>query len=149
MKIIVEQTDLEEPEVVIRGNPGDPRVAKLVAACNAAVGTGKLFLYRDGREYLYNFRDVAFFETNGNKAYGFVNGEAYETRHKLYELEELAYPFGFVQINKGVLVNVGQVRSVEAEFSGNYVAVLKQGKTRLTISRKYIKAFRHYVMEVY
>ena len=149
MRIVVEQAELEEPEVVIRGNSGDPRIAKLVGACNAALGTGKLFLYRDEREYLYNWRDVAYFEAGGSKVFGYVDGEAYETRHKLYELAELAYSYGFVQISKGILVNIGQVLSVEAEFSGNYIAVLKQGGKRLIISRKYIKTFRHYVMEVY
>lgn len=149
MKITVEQALVDEPEVVIRGDPGDPRVAKLLAACQAAAGTGKLFLYRDEREYPYDLRDIAYFEAGGSKVLAYIGGEAYETHCKLYELAQLAYPYGFVQISKGVVVNVAQVLSVEAEFSGNYIAVLKQSKKRLVISRKYIKSFRHYIMEVY
>ena len=68
--------------------------------------------------------------------------------HKLYELAGMGYRHGFVQINRSVLVNVRAVESVAAEFSGNYTAYLRDGKTRLTISRKYMKAFRNYVMEV-
>ena len=80
--------------------------------------------------------------------YARCGGEEYETRHKLYELCELFACKGFVQISKGVVANVDSIRSVEAEFSGNYTALLKDGKTRLTISRKYMKDFRNYVMEV-
>ena len=39
------------------------------------------------------------------------------------------------------------VRAVEAEFSGNYTALLRDGKTRLTISRSYMRDFRNYVLE--
>ena len=69
-----------------------------------------------------------------------------EARYKLYELADMLHGSGFIQISKGILVNVHEVQSVEPEFSGNYTAVLADRKT-LTISRKYFKAFREYVVK--
>ena len=49
MKITFEQTS-GEPEVIIRGAADDPLVQVLLSACrNAAGGTARLLLYRDGR----------------------------------------------------------------------------------------------------
>ena len=79
------------------------------------------------------------------KIIAFTKQGCMEARNKLYELAQTLYHSGFVQINKGTLLNVRQAQSVQSEFSGNYVVTLQDGKTRLTISRKYFKAFRTYV----
>ena len=63
------------------------------------------------------------------------------------QLAEGLYNKGFVQISKGVIVNSAAVTSVAAEFSGNYVVHLKD-QTNLSLSRKYVKQFRKYILEV-
>lgn len=145
MKLRLEPPVGEEPEVIVRGDPSDPRVHRLMAALTRAAGAGKLFLRREGKEFLYDLADVDYFEAGEGKVLAHAGGEILEARERLYELADTAP--GFVQISKGVLVNVDKVRSVEAEFSGNYVCALRDGKTRLTLSRKYVKAFKRYVME--
>ncbi len=148
MKISFEQAALPEPEVIIRGDLADPRISELAAAVQKAAGASRLFLYRDEREYPHDFSEISWFETMDNRTIAHLGSEQYEAKYKLYELAEMGYRHGFVQINKSMLVNVRAVESVAAEFSGNYTAYLRDGKTRLTISRKYVKAFRNYVMEV-
>lgn len=144
MKITLEQTE-GEPELIVRGNPADPRVQALLAQLGEKVPP-RLMLYRDGREYFFDAGDVAWFSAEGDRVTAHVNGECYEARARLYELAEQLRARSFVQISKGILVNVGAVRSVEAEFSGNYTARLRDGKTSLIISRFYMKAFRKFVM---
>ena len=81
-------------------------------------------------------------------ATGMPRQQAYEARQKLYALATLLRGRGFIQISKGVVANAHHIASVAAEFSGNYTAFLKDGKTQLTISRKYMKDFRNFIMEV-
>ena len=83
-----------------------------------------------------------------DRVYAYVEGQAYEARQKLYALATLLRGRGFIQISKGVVANAHHIASVAAEFSGNYTAFLKDGKTQLTISRKYMKDFRNFIMEV-
>ena len=147
MKISIEQASLSEPEVIIRGDLSDPRVRDLAAAVQKVAGVSRLFLYRDEREYPHDFSEISWFETMNDRTIAHLGQEQYEVKYKLYELAGMGYRHGFVQINRSVLVNVRAVESVAAEFSGNYTAYLRDGKTRLTISRKYMKAFRNYVME--
>ena len=68
--------------------------------------------------------------------------DRYDSKKKLYELNEMLSNTSFVQINKGTLVNIDYVKSVSAEFSGNYTVRLKNSKEILTISRKYFKEFK-------
>lgn len=149
MKITLEQAEIPVPEVHIRGDIASGEVQALLCALKGTGGTvGRLFLLKDEREYPVEPEEISFFEARENKVFADVNGDAYEARYKLYELRELLSGRGFVQIGKSVVVNVNRIHSVEAEFSGNLTARLKDGKTRLTVSRKYVKDFRKFVLEV-
>lgn len=146
MKIILEQGDIPELEVIIRGNLSDPQIPQLVASINRAGGMSKLFLYAEEREYICRAEEIDYFEASGDHVYAHQGQRRMEARYKLYELVEGLYDKGFVQISKGVVVNSAVVTSVAAEFSGNYVVHLKD-QTRLSLSRKYVKQFRKYILE--
>lgn len=153
MKLIWEQADLEQPEVVIRGRLEDKKTTNLIQTLQGLLeaerNVGKrIFLHKDGREFLWETADIQYFATENGRifAMGKEKGRL-ETKFKLYELAEMLGKQGFIQINKGTLVNIRFVAAVEAGFSGNYVAFLKDGKTKLEISRSYMKTFRKYVME--
>lgn len=147
IKILLEPLE-GEVEVVIRGRMDDPLVQKLLGAYRQVEQARRLFLYRDGRAFLCDYTEVDWFEARGGGVTAHMKGEELEAKCRLHELAEAAASRGFVQISKGLLVNVSQIRSVSAAFSGNYLAELKDGKTTLVISRKYVKSFRSYVMEV-
>lgn len=147
MKIILEQGESPELEVVIRGNLSDPQIPQLVASLNRAGGMSKLFLCAEEREYICRAEEIDYFEAAGDRVYAYQGPKRLETRYKLYELSEGLYDKGFVQISKGVVVNSAAVASVAAEFSGNYMVHLKDG-TRLSLSRKFVKQFRKYILEV-
>lgn len=145
MKLTLEPDDRHELEVILRGDLNDPQVSRIIAALNTAKVISRLFLYQGEKEYLCPVEDIRYFEANRNKIFAVTTQGRMETRHKLYELADMLHGSGFIQINKGMIVNVHAVQSVEAEFSGNYIATLTDGTTRLSISRKYFKAFRDFV----
>lgn len=149
MKITLEQADLTEPEIIIRGDISNPQVQNIVGLLNGKQSLQKMFFFKNEKEYLFDITDVIYFEADNNKVFAHIGSELYETRHKLYELEGIGRSKGFIRINKGIIVNINHVLSVEAEFSGNYILFLRDTKTQLTISRKYVKDFKQYVMEVY
>ena len=149
MKIILEQTADVETEIVIRGDLASAKVLDLIKAIQKLQDTekiSKLFLQQDDREYVEDVSHISYFETQEGHTFAHVEERTFETKYKLYELAGLLADKGFVQISKGVVVNVNAIRSVEAEFSGNYLAILKDERTRLSISRKYMKEFRQFVM---
>lgn len=149
MKITLEQADNTEPEIIIRGDMTSATVQNVVELLKGKRTFQKMFFFKNDREYLFDISQVRYFEADNNKTFAHIGTEIYEVRHKLYELESIGHPKGFIRISKGVIVNVNFVNSVEAEFSGNYTALLRDTKTSLTISRKYVKKFKQYIMEAY
>ena len=148
MKISLEQAPLGELEVRIRGELNSQEARLLIAAIQGLGGGGRLMLHKDAREYPTDPAAIAYFAAEGSRVYAYMDGQAYEVRQKLYALATLLRGRGFIQISKGVVANAHHIASVAAEFSGNYTAFLKDSKTQLTISRKYMKAFRDFIMEV-
>lgn len=142
MKITLEPTNIDETELIIRGDLSSKEVEDLLNFLRNKTTSKKLFLYKDNEHYLVDVSDVVYLEASNNKISVFTQNDAYETKQKLYELKELLSTFTFAQINKSTLVNIDYVKSVQAEFSGNYTLRLKNKKEILTISRKYFKEFK-------
>ena len=133
MKIIIEPGDMEEPEVIIRGRSGSEEVRQLLELLGGAGGISQIPLYAEEKEYFFRPEEISYFLTEGGKVCAYLESGVYEAKGRLYELARQLRHRGFIQM--------------EVEFSGNYTAFLKDGKTKLLISRNYMKDFRKYIME--
>lgn len=145
MKVTFESVFDKETEVIIKGEIGSPDVEALlefIKSRNAGV-TKKLVLFREDEQFLIDPDEVVYIEVADNKVKVITEHGTFESKKKLYELKEMLTAEPFAQINKGMLVNIDFVKSVSAEFSGNYTLRLKTGKETLTISRKYFKEFKN------
>ena len=141
MKVKLESAELQETEVIIRGDVTSEEVVSLLQLLKKR-NSGKLILYKEEEQYIVDADEIVFVEVSGNKVYAYAKQDTYEAKQKLYEIKELLGSRLFVQINKSVIVNINCVKSIQAEFSGNYRIKLKNRKESLTISRKYFKEFK-------
>ena len=141
MKIKLESAELPEPEVIIRGDVTSEEVVSLLQLLKKR-NSGKLILYKEEEQYIMDADEIVYVEVSDNKVYAYTKQDTYEAKQKLYEIKELLGGRSFAQINKSVIVNINCVKSIQAEFSGNYRLKLKNRKESLTISRKYFKEFR-------
>ncbi len=142
MKITLEPANLQETEVIIKGDLSDPQVEALLAFIKTKNNSGKLVLTKEDEQFFVDAKDVVYFEASQGKVNVHTTNGTYQTKQKLYELTEALKTLPFAQISKSVVVNIDYVKSVSAEFSGNYSLKLKSGKEILTISRKYMKEFK-------
>lgn len=141
MKITLEPARLPEPEILIRGDVGCEEVVSLLQFLRRK-NSGKLIVYKEEEQYILDAQEIVFLEVCGSRVNAYTRQDVYESKLKLYELKELLAAHPFAQINKSVLVNINCVRSIQAEFSGNYRIKLKDRKEVLTISRKFFKEFK-------
>ena len=141
MKIKLESAELPETEVIIRGDVTNEEVVSLLQLLKKR-SSGKLILYKEEEQYIMDADEIVYVEVSDNKVYAYTRQDTYEAKQKLYEIKELLGGRSFAQINKSVIVNINCVKSIQAEFSGNYRLKLKNRKESLTISRKYFKEFR-------
>lgn len=145
MKVTFESVNSAETEVIIKGEIGNPDVEALLEFIKSrnAGGAKKLMLFKDDEQFLLDPDEVVYIEVADNRVKVVTTDDTYDSKKKLYELKEMLSTEPFAQINKGTLVNIDFVKSVSAEFSGNYTLRLKTGKEILTISRKYFKEFKN------
>lgn len=141
MKIKLESAELPETEVIIRGDVTSEEVVSLLQLLKKR-SSGKLILYREEEQYIVDAGEIVYVEVSDNKVYAYTKQDTYEAKQKLYEIKDLLGGRSFAQINKSVIVNINCVKSIQAEFSGNYRIKLKNRKESLTISRKYFKKFK-------
>lgn len=140
MKITLEPAQLPEPEILIRGDVGCEEVTSLLQYLRRK-SSGKLMVCREEEQFIIDAGEIVYLEVCGSKVSVYTGRDVYESKLKLYELKELlGHPFA--QINKSVIVNINCVRSIQAEFSGNYRIRLKDRRDTLTISRKYFREFK-------
>ncbi len=141
MKIKLESAELPETEVIIRGDVTSEEVVSLLQLLKKR-NSGKLILHKEEEQYIMDVDELVYIEVSDNKVYAYTRQDTYEAKQKLYEIKELLGGRAFAQINKSVIVNMNCVKSIQAEFSGNYRLKLKDRKESLTISRKYFKEFK-------
>ena len=141
MKIRLESAELQETELIIRGDVTSEEVVSLLQLLKKR-NSGKLILYKEEEQYIVDANEIVFIEVSGNKVYAYTRLDTYEAKQKLYEIKDMLGGRSFAQINKSVIVNINCVKSIQAEFSGNYRIKLKNRKESLTISRKYFKEFK-------
>lgn len=142
MKITLEQADLPETEIIIRGDVSGPEAIAIVQLLRKKTAGGKLLLYKEDEQHIIDPKEIVYLETCGSKVSVYTRGDTFEAKLKLYELKEMLAPFSFAQISKSTLVNMDCVKSIQAEFSGNYRIKLKNRKEVLSLSRKYFKEFK-------
>lgn len=137
MKITLESAQLPETEITIRGDVTSQEVLDILQLLRSK-HNGKVVVFREEEQFFLDPGDIVYIEPGAVH----TAAETYETRQKLFELKELLAGQGFAQISKSTLVNINAVKSIQAEFSGNYRIKLKKRKDVLTVSRKYFKEFR-------
>jgi len=144
MKVTFESAEVKETEVLIKGDIISPEVQTLLDFIKGLSSNTnkKLMLYKEDEQFLIDPDEVVYIEAANNRVEVTTVYDTYDSRKKLYELKEQLSAEPFAQINKGTLVNIDFVKSVQAEFSGNYSLRLKTSKEILTISRKYFKEFK-------
>ena len=81
--------------------------------------------------------DVCYIEAVDNRVFLYTAKQVYETRQKLYELEEMLKEKYFLRVSKALLLNLMKVRSIKPALNGRFIAVLQSGE-EIIISRKYV-----------
>ena len=80
---------------------------------------------------------VYYFESVDKRTFVYTKDKCYETKYRLYELEEMI-PYDFFRCSKAMIINIKKIGSVKAEFNARMRAVLLNGE-EVVISRNYVK----------
>lgn len=139
MRVRFEQVDSREKEqALIRAVE---KTADILSAMDLLEnGSGGIPAVRDGNTYFCKLTRIYYIESVDKRTYIYTRDDCFETRARLYELEEKLGMY-FVRISKPMIVNLRKIQNVRAEPGGRMVADLLNGE-QVVISRAYVKEIK-------
>lgn len=138
IKLIIDEKYIE-PEVHIHANVYSEQIEKLMKFLKAT-STDVIDGYIQQDIYMLKIEDIYFVYSQGAKVYFQTDENEYESKRKLYELEELLEK-DFVRLNKSTLVNVSKISSMKMEKMG-IMQILMDNNTTAHASRMYLKGLK-------
>ena len=143
MRIIIEPpAPGEDEQIIVRCHEIPPELLRLL---NSFKARGNMMIgYRDNQIHRIAHKDIFYIETVDSKTFLYLAKDVYESRLKLYELEEIFANSDFLRISKSVIVNLSKIKSLAPELSGRLEAVLHNGET-VIISRQYVGELKKYL----
>ena len=140
MKItILEKQAGEEDEIIVKCDYLDESLTKLINQFKS--GKGKMNFYKDAKIVFVDPRDVLYFESVDDNVFAYTKDEVYETKSRLYQLENELPSDTFFRASKAVIVNVDKIDSLLPVFGGRFEAVLHNGY-KVVISRNYLSTLK-------
>ena len=140
MKIKIEiDESLSEDEVLIRCRGLTEQVTEIQKAVSEVVNTSQRFVfYRGKTEYYLALDEILFFETDGDGINAHTRDNIYQTKYKLYELEDLL-PGCFMRISKSSIVNTNHIYSISRNLTASSVVAFAGTHKQVYVSRYYYK----------
>ena len=83
------------------------------------------------------FKDIYYIEATENKTFIYCKDDFYESKLKLYEIEEMVKELSFFRCSKSIILNYSKIDCVTPAFNGRFEAKLFNGE-RVIISRQYV-----------
>ena len=140
MKItITDPGEGEEDEIIVRVRHMDQQLLKLIYAVKA--GREKITALQDGNYFQVAPEEIYYFEAVDNKVFLYLEKEVYETKMKLYELQDIFQGTDFFRASKSCIVNLSKVKRLSPAFNGRFEALMQNGE-RVIISRQYVPVLK-------
>lgn len=103
-------------------------------------GTQSIAVIKDGETHLCRINAIYYIESVDKRTYIYTKDNCYETKLRLYELEEKLGIF-YARCSKAMIINLKKIKSVSSEISGRMNAILLNGES-VVISRSYVKEIK-------
>lgn len=125
----------QEEEVVIRCHEVNDEVLSIVQKLKK---NDNIILGSSGSEvFRISVKDIFYIESVDNKTFIYCQNQVFDTKARLYELEEKLEGTKMFRCSKAMILNLAKVRSVAPSMNGRFEARLTNGES-VIISRQYV-----------
>ena len=139
MKIIIQEpAPGEEESITLSVNSMTDNILK---AINLIKSPDSLTVYIDGEAFMLPLPNVYYVESVDLKTFVYAEKTVYQSRMKLYEIEEYLKGSDFLRISKQIIVNIKKIKSIAPAGDSRFKATLKNGE-KVLISRQYVPALK-------
>ncbi|MGE5630685.1 MAG: LytTR family DNA-binding domain-containing protein [Caulobacteraceae bacterium] len=140
MKVSIEEIGREqEEEIIIRCHEVNGDILKLLNRLKTEKAV--LLGYDEDNIHRLKMADIYYFEAVDNKVFIYCKDKVFESKQKLYELEDMCSGKKFFRASKSVIINLTKISFVRPSISGRFEAKLDNGET-VAVSRQYVPVLR-------
>ena len=111
------------------------------AVSQVLTGKQQLICYKEDTEYYLSLDEILFFETETKEVWVHTTDKMYQTRYKLYELEELL-PGHFMRVSKSTILNTNRIYSITRNLTASSVVEFMGSHKQVYVSRYYYKPLK-------
>jgi len=135
MKILIEELQNEEEEQIsIKCRRMTPEILNLLEFFK----TQNIMIAYSGNEiHRIDSSNIYYVEAVDNRSFIYCDNNVYESKEKLYELEEKLAKNDFLRISKSVIINLSKIKKIVPALSGRFEATLIND-LKVIISRQYV-----------
>lgn len=139
-KVSIKQIDKSlEEEVVVKCHDINDEVLTIVQKLKQ---TDNIILgNKDGAVFRLTIKDIFYIESVDNKTFIYCLNSVYQSKQKLYEIEEQMQGTKLFRCSKSMIINIGKIRSVVSALNGRLEAKLTNGES-VIISRQYVSLLK-------
>ena len=130
----------KEPKLVVLAGEDSPRVQTLLRELQAMT-CSPVSVWQGERSVILPQHEFLRFYTENKGVSAQTKDGVFETKLRLYELEELLDPQRFVRISNSEIVNFRRVTAVDLSMTGTICMTL-EGGIRTYVSRRYVKKIK-------
>ena len=138
-KVSIEEIDkTKEEEIIIKCHEVNSDVMSLVDKIkNNDNKPNTLTGIKNDDIYQIKLKDIYYIEATENKTFIYLSDDFYESKLKLYEIEEKLRGLSFFRCSKSIILHYSKIECVTPAFNGRFEAKLKNGE-KVIISRQYV-----------
>lgn len=135
-KITIKQVDKSsEEEIIVRCHDINDEVLSIIERLKKKESV--LLGNKDNEVFRLAAKDVYYIESVDNKTFICLQKGVYESKMKLYEIEDMLQSTKLFRCSKSMILNIAKIRSVSPSVNGRFEAKLLNGET-VIISRQYV-----------
>lgn len=129
----------EDTEINIKCKQITNDIENLVATLR--IYNQQMLVIKDNENYLLDVNKISYIEALERKTFVYTEEDIYESKLKLYEMEEKLCQSGFFRISKSCLVHLKYIKSIRNDVERKLRLTMKNDE-QIIVSRQYAEEIK-------
>lgn len=135
MKISINvDAEKNDTEIQITCSQLTPEIEKILATLR--ILNQQLMVMKEDETYILDVTKIIYIEAMERKTFVYTKDDYYESKLKLYEMEERLMACGFFRVSKSCLVHLRYIKSLKSDVDRKLRLTLESGE-QIMVSRQY------------
>ncbi len=140
MKISIDiDSTKQDTEIQISCKSLTPEIEKIIATLRML--NQQIMVEKEQETYILDVTKIMYVEAVDRKTFVYTKEDCYESKLKLYEMEERLEESGFCRVSKSCLIQLRRIKSLKSDMDRKLKVTLENGE-RIIVSRQYAEEIK-------